>query len=60
MEQLDLIIKNGKVVLSTGVVEIDIGIKDGKIAIIQKGITAKAEREWDAANQYVFPGMIDV
>lgn len=60
MEQLDLIIKNGKVVLSTGVVDTDIGIKDGKIAIIQKGITAKADHEWDAANQYIFPGMIDV
>lgn len=60
MEHLDLIIKNGKVVLSTGVVDTDIGIKDGKIAIIQKGITANADREWDAANQYIFPGMIDV
>lgn len=60
MEQLDVIIKNGKVVLSDGVKETDIGIKDGKIAVIQKGITNQADLIWDAEKQYVFPGMIDV
>ncbi|WP_078412084.1 allantoinase [Priestia abyssalis] len=60
MERLDVIIKNGKVVLSTGVIETDIGIKDGKIAVIKKEITNEADLTWDAENQYVFPGMIDV
>lgn len=60
MEQLDVIIKNGNVVLPDGVKETDIGIKNGKVAVIQKGITAQAEMTWDAKNQYIFPGMIDV
>ncbi|GAA3324805.1 hypothetical protein GCM10020331_054140 [Ectobacillus funiculus] len=36
MEHLDVIIINGKAVLPAGVVETDIGIKDGKIAVIKK------------------------
>ncbi|MGQ3477617.1 allantoinase [Paenibacillus sp. TY11] len=60
MEHLDLIISNGKVVLPTGVEETDIGIKDGKIVQIKKGITNKADRVWDAEHQHIFPGMIDV
>ncbi|WP_338787474.1 allantoinase [Metabacillus sp. FJAT-53654] len=60
MEHLDILIKNGKAVLPTGVTETDIGIKDGKIAIVKKGIMNKAAIEWDAENQYIFPGMIDV
>ncbi|OAS83976.1 allantoinase [Metabacillus litoralis] len=60
MEHLDILIKNGKAVLPTGVTETDIGIKDGKIAIVEKGIMNKAAIEWDVENQYIFPGMIDV
>ncbi|MBD1379361.1 allantoinase [Metabacillus arenae] len=60
MEHLDVIIKNGKVVLPTGVSETDIGIKDGKITVIKKEITNDADLKWDANNQYVFPGIIDV
>ncbi|HWO96567.1 MAG TPA: allantoinase [Bacillus sp. (in: firmicutes)] len=60
MEHLDVIIKNGKVVLPAGISETDIGIKDGKIAVIKKGITNEADLKWDAENQYIFPGMIDV
>jgi allantoinase len=60
MEHLDILIKNGKAVLPTGVTETDIGIKDGKIAIVKNGIINKAAIEWDAENQYIFPGMIDV
>lgn len=60
MEHLDFIIKNGNVVLPQGVEETDIGMKDGKIVVIQKDLTTKADRIWDAKNQYIFPGMIDV
>ena len=60
MEHLDVIIINGKAVLPAGVVETDIGIKDGKIAIIKKGIQNEADFIWDAEGQYIFPGMIDV
>ncbi|AUO09012.1 allantoinase [Paenibacillus jamilae] len=60
MEHLDLIITNGKVVLPTGVEEKDIGIKDGLIVQIKKGITNTADRRLDAEDQFVFPGVIDV
>ncbi|MGM7724659.1 allantoinase [Metabacillus sp. Hm71] len=60
MEHFDFIIKNGNAVLPNGVKETDIGIKDGKIVAIQKGITTKAKKTWDAKNQYIFPGLIDV
>ncbi|MCM3408482.1 allantoinase [Metabacillus litoralis] len=60
MEQLDLIIKNGSVVLPSGLEKLDIGIKDGKITEIEKAITKSTLNIWDATNQYIFPGMIDV
>ncbi|KKI90441.1 allantoinase [Bacillus sp. SA1-12] len=60
MEQLDIVIKNGKAVLSEGVIQTDIGIKDGRIAIIQKDIKNIAKITWEAENHYIFPGMIDV
>ena len=60
MEQLDLIIKNGSVVLPSGLEKMDIGIKDGKITEIEKAITKHTLNIWDATNQYIFPGMIDV
>ncbi|WP_100332602.1 allantoinase [Bacillus xiapuensis] len=60
MGHFDVIIKNGKAVLPAGVTETDIGIKDGKIAVIKSGLTGEADLQWDARNQHVFPGMIDV
>jgi len=60
MEKMDLIIKNGNVVLPAGSEQLDIGIKDGLIQILGKNLMNKAEKIWDATNQYVFPGMIDV
>ncbi|WP_226527638.1 allantoinase [Metabacillus niabensis] len=60
MEKMDLIIKNGNVVLPTGLEQLDIGIKDGLIHILGKNLLNESEEIWDAANQYVFPGMIDV
>jgi allantoinase len=60
MAYLDVLIKNGKVVLPSGVKETDIGIKNGKIAIINEGINDEANFTWDAKHQYIFPGMIDV
>ncbi|PGT77464.1 MULTISPECIES: allantoinase [Bacillaceae] len=60
MEQLDLIIKNGSVVLPSGPEKMDVGIKDGKITEIEKAITKRTLNTWDATNRYIFPGMIDV
>ncbi|MFP7175265.1 allantoinase [Priestia filamentosa] len=60
MSLYDVIIRNGNVVLPTGVVKTDIGVKDGKVAAIEKDLQDQGEQEWDAEHQYVFPGMIDV
>ncbi|AKO91014.1 allantoinase [Priestia filamentosa] len=60
MSLYDVVIRNGNVVLPTGVVKTDIGVKDGKVAAIEKDLQDQGEQEWDAEHQYVFPGMIDV
>lgn len=56
---LDIVIKNGNVVLTDGVYQVDIGIKDGSIAIIAEDITEETEEIIDASNQFVLPGMVD-
>ncbi|HWK22413.1 MAG TPA: amidohydrolase family protein, partial [Ureibacillus sp.] len=60
MEKMNLMIKNGTVVLPTGLEQIDIGVKDGRIQILGKNLLNDSEKIWDATNQYVFPGLIDV
>lgn len=60
MEKMDLIIKNGNVVLPAGLEQLDIGIKGGLIHILGKNLLNDSEKIWDATNQYIFPGMIDV
>lgn len=59
MSQLDLIIRNGRVVLPEGVRQLDIGIKDGKISRLEPAISESASDERQADGLYVFPGMID-
>lgn len=53
----DLVIKNGLVVLSTGAVKTDIGVKDGKIVAI--GFELEGKEVIDADGLIVSPGMID-
>ncbi len=60
--QLDLLIKNGRVVRpnGNGAEELDIGIKDGKIAQLAAGISAdSADNVEDAKGRLVFPGLVD-
>lgn len=58
--KFDLVIKNGKIVLSNEVRDGAIGIKDGKIACIAADIDDEVGDEViDAKGQYVMPGMID-
>jgi dihydroorotase len=54
----DLLLKNGTVVLPWGVVEADLGVRDGHIAAIGKDLGA-AEKIFDAANLHILPGIID-
>lgn len=56
----DLIIKNGRVVFSDAVQELDIAIKDGKIAALGSVETLGPSKEViDVSGKYVFPGAID-
>lgn len=55
----DLILRNGKVVLPSGITEGDLGITNGKITQIGK-ISEKAEVERDCAGLFILPGAIDM
>jgi len=60
--QLDLVIKNVLVVRpdGNGAEDLDIGIKDGKIAQLEAGISAeKANNVHDGKGRIVFPGLVD-
>ena len=58
MSTLDLAIRNGTVVTATDIARQDIGIADGKIALLGSEVPP-AENEIDAAGQFVLPGGID-
>lgn len=55
----DLIIKGGNVVFRDGVRQVDIGVKNEKIACIAQELTGEAKEVIDATGQYVMPGMVD-
>ncbi|MEG1457767.1 MAG: D-aminoacylase [Acetivibrio sp.] len=59
---LEYIIRNGNVIDGTGAKAFlaDVGIANGKIAIIQEKIEEPAEREIEADGQYVTPGFVDI
>lgn len=57
---LDLIIRNGFLVLTDEVLKADIGIKDGIIVCIEENMKEYGQEEYDASGQYIFPGMIDI
>jgi D-hydantoinase len=60
MEKVDLVIKNGKVVTSTGVVSAGIAIDKEKIVAIAKETSLPpASKTIDAGGKYVLPGLID-
>lgn len=54
----DLLIKNGIVILENGEQEVEVAVKDGKIAAIGHDL-GEAETVIDAQQQIVSPGMID-
>ncbi|MDQ0873960.1 allantoinase [Paenibacillus sp. V4I3] len=59
-ELLDVIIRNGSVVLRDEVRFLDIGIKNGKISQLDERITLEAEQVVDASGMVIMAGMIDV
>ncbi|CAL28965.1 dihydroorotase [Staphylococcus carnosus] len=54
----DLIIKNGRVILDDDVKEVEVAVKDGKIAAIGNDL-GEAEKVIDAEGQIVSPGIVD-
>ena len=56
---IQLLIKNGICVNSTGAFAADIAIQEGKIAVIGRKLDISAEKTIDARCRYVFPGLID-
>ena len=59
MNTNSLLIKNGSLVNSSGVVKSDIFISGGKITQIGTSLNCEADRIIDAAGKYIFPGLID-
>ncbi len=64
---LDILIKNGRVVDGRGDPKpyrpwemLDVGVKDGKIAMLRPGIDVAAQTVIDATDQIVAPGIIDI
>ena len=55
----DLKIQNCKIVNENTVTEADIAIKNSRIELIEKEITAEAKEVVDAKGRYVIPGLID-
>ena len=58
MAELDLIIRNGTVVTAADTIACDIGVKDGRIALLGRGLGGGAE-VIDAGGKLVLPGGID-
>jgi dihydropyrimidinase len=57
---LDLVVRNGTVVLADATLEMDIGVLGGKVASLgQAGQPMDAREEIDASGLYIFPGFID-
>lgn len=54
-----ILIKNAQVVNRGKIFNSDILVKNGRIEKIDSSIDAKADREIDATNKYVLPGIID-
>lgn len=57
--ELELIVRNGKLVTPEGVMQADLAVAGGKIVQIAREISDAAAVEFDAEDRYVFPGIID-
>ena len=59
MTSLDLIIRHANVVTSTGVTQTNVGISEGKIVLMEKGVHGQAKETIEAEGLHLFPGVID-
>ena len=55
----DLLIRNGTCLLPWGAEEIDVGVRDGRIAALGVDADATADKMLDATGLHVLPGLID-
>ena len=55
----DLLIRGGRVLVGSDLVEADVGIGDGEIAAVGPSLSGHAAREIDATGLHVLPGGID-
>jgi len=58
MSDFDLAIRGGTVVTAADLIRCDVGIRDGRIAVLAEAVTG-ARRTIDASGLYVLPGGID-
>ena len=59
MQNKSLLIKNGSLVSSSGILKSDLFISNGKIAQIGHQLDIDADKTIDAENKYILPGIID-
>ena len=59
MSRYDVLIRGGKVVAPSGVVESDVAISDEVVALVEPDIEGSATTEIDASGLHVFPGVMD-
>ena len=57
MSSLDLVVRNGTVITAAERIECDVGVKDGRIALLGNGLVA--DETIDASGKLVLPGGID-
>jgi dihydropyrimidinase len=58
MDSFDLVIRNGTVATASDIMQCDVGIKDGKVAMLGRGLPSGRE-EIDASGKLVLPGGVD-
>lgn len=57
----DTLITNGHVITETGATDLDVAIRDGKIAaLLARGTPAEARERLDAAGKLIIPGAVDI
>jgi allantoinase len=59
ISQLDLIVRGGNVVTPEGISRVDLGILDGRIVRIAPEISEASAATVEAADKYIFPGILD-